>query len=82
MVQTSTSKLIAPPLYHIKGKSVMKACWTDMPCNCWGEHCGHRIPHEPLHAYSVALAFFNAAFDKNLLDSLGLILFCSLSARA
>ena len=39
MVQTSTSKLIAPPLYHIKGKSVMKACWTDMPCNCWGEHC-------------------------------------------
>ena len=37
--QSSTSKLIDPPLYHIKGKSVMKACWTDMPCNCWGEHC-------------------------------------------
>ena len=26
--QTSTSKLIDPPLCHIKGKSVMKACWT------------------------------------------------------
>ena len=37
--QASTSKLIAPPLYHIKGKSVMKACWADMPCNSWGEHC-------------------------------------------
>ena len=37
--QTSTSKLIATPLYHIKGKSVMKACWADMPCNSWGEHC-------------------------------------------
>ena len=37
--QASTSKLIDPPLYHIKGKSVMKACWTDMPCNCWGEQC-------------------------------------------
>ena len=38
MAQASTSKLNDPPLYHIKGKSVMKACWTDMPCNCWGEH--------------------------------------------
>ena len=36
--QASTSKIIDPPLYHIKGKLVMKACWTDMPCNCWGEH--------------------------------------------
>ena len=46
MVQASTSKLIDPPLYHIKGKSVMKTCWTDMPCNCWGKHwctwCGMR----------------------------------------
>ena len=37
--QASTLKLIDPPLYHIKGKSVMKACWADMPYNCWGEHC-------------------------------------------
>ena len=33
---------------HIKEKSVMKACWTDMPCNCWGE-CGI-----DLQDYSVA----------------------------
>ena len=38
MIKTSTSKLIDPLLYHIKEKSVMKACWTDVPCNCWGEH--------------------------------------------
>ena len=36
--QASTSKLIDPPLYHVEGKLVMKTCWTDMPCNCWGEH--------------------------------------------
>ena len=31
VMQASTSKLIDPPLYHIKGKSVIKTCWTDMP---------------------------------------------------
>ena len=33
MIQASTSKLNDPPLYHIKGKSVVKACCSDMPCN-------------------------------------------------
>ena len=28
-------KLIDSPLYHIKGKSVMKACWVELPCNGW-----------------------------------------------
>ena len=37
--QASTSKLIDPPLYHIKGKSVMKAYWTDMPAIA-GENAG------------------------------------------
>ena len=38
MIKPSTSKLIDSTLCHIKRKSVMKACWTDMYCNCWGEH--------------------------------------------
>ena len=23
---------------HIKGKSILKTCWADMPCVRWGEH--------------------------------------------
>ena len=48
--QASTSKLIDPPLYHIKGKSVMKACWADMPCNCWGEHWRVSYSSTPQHS--------------------------------
>ena len=35
----ATSKLLHSSHSHIKEKSVLKACWTDMPYVCWGEHC-------------------------------------------
>ena len=34
----ATSKLLESPYSHIKGNSVLKACWADMPYVCWGEH--------------------------------------------
>ena len=33
------SKLLESPYSHIKGNSVLKVCWADMPYVCWGEHC-------------------------------------------
>ena len=32
------SKLLYSSHSHIKGKSILKACWADMPWVCWGEH--------------------------------------------
>lgn len=34
----ATSKLLGGPYSHVKVKSVIKACRTDMPYVCWEEH--------------------------------------------
>ena len=36
---TGHIKAITSFHFHIKGRSKLKACWADMPCVCWGEHC-------------------------------------------
>ena len=38
-----TLKLLEPPYSHIKGNSVLKACWAEMPYVCWGEHCMQHV---------------------------------------
>ena len=43
----ATSKLLGSPDSHIKGNSVLKACWADI---CWGEHVSADVPEMwPLH---------------------------------
>ena len=34
----ATSKQLYSSHSHIKGKSILKACWADIPYICWGEH--------------------------------------------
>ena len=34
---------------HIKGKSILKAYWANMPYVCWGEHCNILINNNVIH---------------------------------
>lgn len=39
----AVSKRLNSPHSHIKGRSVVKACWADVPCVCCrGVHCGNK----------------------------------------